>query len=523
MKKILIKLNTLLTIAFFLLLLVISFAPYWPHRFWWLANLVQIAPLWAFFLPIGFLVIISFAIKQRKIFFLHTVNALILIFPIMGFQIPLSTKRLTADRSKIIKAATIDLGKTVDMKKVQDYIKEVNPDIIAFQETFATHQDFLKEILPKSEWDLSFDHELALASRFPIIESDLADRRHITAPGDGDVAAKYTLRFNNKPFYIFNVTFESPRKGLEAIIDRKLAAIPEMKKTTSQQETESFGVSKWVGSRTPVLITGDFNHLITNPMHREHWPFLKDAFSQAGFGFGYTKYTSVHGVRIDHYLYSREFDAIKASVGPDLGADHRPLSVEFVYNEGQLERITKETRNKEETTLPDNMAFLISENFEYSKGVFASNNDSYLIIDPRNAFKNTSSLRVSLPTQLNEYSAGININEWMLKKFPFLTFAYRIPDGMPVTLRVKTSFDEWVCLGKTKSSACSQIKDSIPVTLVDDGAWHEIEIDVRAFMQSILPAIKTLRGFEFYFPQNRHNGDIMLIDNFRVFGARPNQ
>ena len=177
--------------------------------------------------------------------------------------------------------------------------------------------------------------------------------------------------------------------------------------------------------------------------------------------------------------------------------------------------------NKTEA-LPDNKNYLVREDFEATKGVFYAGQDNYANLDRRNSFAGKSSMSVSLPSQLNDFSLKVRMPEWDLKKYGTLSFAYLIPQSMPITLRVKTNFDEWVCLGKSGEADCPQIKNAIPVTLIDDGTWHEIKIDVRAAMQEMLPALHSLQSVEFYFPRNRHAGDILLIDDFNISGPKQN-
>jgi endonuclease/exonuclease/phosphatase (EEP) superfamily protein YafD len=61
---------------------------------------------------------------------------------------------------------------------------------------------------------------------------------------------------------------------------------------------------------------------------------LRDAFSTAGLGYGYTY---GHGlrlghsfVRIDHILVSRHWDVVRSWTGGAAGSDHRPVIADLV-------------------------------------------------------------------------------------------------------------------------------------------------------------------------------------------------
>jgi len=92
---------------------------------------------------------------------------------------------------------------------------------------------------------------------------------------------------------------------------------------------ESTLLSQWVLPYKNVLIVGDFNMTTANPIYRKCWSRYTDVFSRAGHGFGYTKYTSWHGVRIDHVLCDDSWTAIHSEAGPDVGSDHRPVVAEL--------------------------------------------------------------------------------------------------------------------------------------------------------------------------------------------------
>ena len=77
--------------------------------------------------------------------------------------------------------------------------------------------------------------------------------------------------------------------------------------------------------RGPLVVAGDFNLPPESRVFRRHWGDLTDAFGAAGFGFGSSKHTSWHGVRIDHILYNRSWTCEWCGVGPALGSDHSPV------------------------------------------------------------------------------------------------------------------------------------------------------------------------------------------------------
>ena len=78
---------------------------------------------------------------------------------------------------------------------------------------------------------------------------------------------------------------------------------------------------------------GDFNMPIESTIYRRCWSGLSDAFSMAGWGFGFTKISEKlgwsYGARIDHILFCEPWQCLHCWVGGEIGSDHLPLLAEF--------------------------------------------------------------------------------------------------------------------------------------------------------------------------------------------------
>ena len=64
-------------------------------------------------------------------------------------------------------------------------------------------------------------------------------------------------------------------------------------------------------------------------IYRRYWGRYENAFSQTGFGFGKTRWTTMKGItfgiRIDHILSNEHWQPERCWVGPDIGSDHLPM------------------------------------------------------------------------------------------------------------------------------------------------------------------------------------------------------
>ena len=94
---------------------------------------------------------------------------------------------------------------------------------------------------------------------------------------------------------------------------------------------------RWLVRAAKVLVTHSDAHRRLMPVesriYRANWSSLRNAFSEAGQGWGTTKQTSWFGTRIDHILYSSAWRCRKAWVGPAMGSDHRPLIADLALED----------------------------------------------------------------------------------------------------------------------------------------------------------------------------------------------
>ncbi len=136
----------------------------------------------------------------------------------------------------------------------------------------------------------------------------------------------------------------SPHEGIDAVLDRQTVLRPSegpvLDAEIERRSEESADAARWVG-RLPhsFILAGDFNMPIESRIYRRDWANYRNAFSDAGFGFGYTEWPQIRrvswlswGVRIDHVVTASGWRCRCCRVGPDIGSDHRPLIAELVWD-----------------------------------------------------------------------------------------------------------------------------------------------------------------------------------------------
>ena len=92
-------------------------------------------------------------------------------------------------------------------------------------------------------------------------------------------------------------------------------------------------MSLWSQNKNHTLIVGDFNMPQDENIYQRYFGDLSNAVDNKGFGFNATKFTSWHGVRIDHILYSDDFRLKAVEVINSIKGDHRPVFATFNVSE----------------------------------------------------------------------------------------------------------------------------------------------------------------------------------------------
>ena len=110
--------------------------------------------------------------------------------------------------------------------------------------------------------------------------------------------------------------------------------------------------------------------------------------------------------------------------------------------------------------------------------------------------------------------------EWDMDAYPFIRFAYRIPEGVPVGLWLQAfpaeAYGEGVVIaGGTPSRESGPYPDTGACTLVDDGHWRIAELDARTIREKIRE-VRYLRRFRFYTHGNAKEGQHFWFDEFEI-------
>jgi endonuclease/exonuclease/phosphatase family metal-dependent hydrolase len=206
-----------------------------------------------------------------------------------------------------------------DVRAFAKFLRETNADLVALQEW---GEEVGPDALPG--FTIQCAGDICLATRFPMTPRIVLNRR--ARRGQLAMAVTTSVSTPTGRVAFVSVHLETVRKGVEPVLDRGATGLDRMRRNAQARDLESQIAAEWIArANEPAIIAGDFNLTTDSAIYRSHWSRWPNAFDSAGRGFGYSKFTSWWGARIDHVLFDRNWVAVSAGTGPNLGSDHRPV------------------------------------------------------------------------------------------------------------------------------------------------------------------------------------------------------
>jgi endonuclease/exonuclease/phosphatase family metal-dependent hydrolase len=213
---------------------------------------------------------------------------------------------------------TVNAGsKTDTIGRLHEAVPGLAPDVLCVEE--CSGEEFRRLWPPENVF---VERGLCLASRYPFHDPTLL---YDQALGGNGVVARFDVDAPRGRFRLVIVHLETPRDGLDEFRHRGWKAAPTLEAQSAVRQREAEAVRAWMGRAGPTIVAGDFNTPDESRIFASAWDGLENAFSVAGWGFGYTKRTRLIRVRIDHVLATEHFDVAASFVGPDIGSDHLPV------------------------------------------------------------------------------------------------------------------------------------------------------------------------------------------------------
>lgn len=248
----------------------------------------------------------------RALTIVHVVLSLFVLFPVMGFSVGRAK-----DSPNRIRLASYNIyfGK-LGRPALMEELARMDVDIMLLQATYDSIGD-LKQRFPDRSTHRADD--FILVSRYKILSTEVPPN---LADGELPKWVGYTLETPSGPLRLYNVHPFSPR---HALFDND-----ETRNNIAHREAQ-IEAAVWAAKNDgpPFVIAGDTNLPPWSAIARRHLGGLHDAFSDVGFGFGYTFPAKRPWMRIDRAFADDRIRFLDARVGPLGQSDHRPIFVDF--------------------------------------------------------------------------------------------------------------------------------------------------------------------------------------------------
>jgi vancomycin resistance protein VanJ len=301
---------------------------------WWFATVILFGPRWLCALPLAVLAPAAVLFQRRLLWVLATA-AIVVFVPVMGLCIPWA--RLAAGDGPSLRVLTCNVKGQCNNAALDDLIEQTAPDIVALQGCWGD-----VHIRWPTGWHVRQEAGFVVASRFPVVLPGSVHSWQLAGNWPHVDMFHCAVRADGREIEFCSVHLRSPHDGLDAVRDRKTLLRPSdgpiLDAEIEERRLESEDARRFVRDFGPAsILAGDFNMPVDSSIYRRYWSDYRDAFSDAGLGFGYTEWPRLRvrllGVRIDHVLTGKGWRCRRCWVGPDVGSDHLPLLADITWQD----------------------------------------------------------------------------------------------------------------------------------------------------------------------------------------------
>jgi len=292
---------------------------------WEPATIVMFGPLWLLVLPPAALVVAAVFFNRRAL--RPLIPALIVTAgPVTDLCVPWRPLVADTPTGPRLRVMTCNMHYSkVPSDPLDLLVDETGPDVVALQEWRTGLES---AVLSERGWHTHRVPGLFLASRYPIRRFDHLGNQSTGVQGS---VGRYELDTPAGVVTVFSLHLASPREGLGEAV-KGHAELNAVAENSELRWVQSRAVAE-AAARTagPLVLVGDFNTPPPSAIFREVWGRYRNAFSDAGWGWGYTFWARISAVRIDHIFLGGGGHATRCWIGPNIGSPHRPVLADVAW------------------------------------------------------------------------------------------------------------------------------------------------------------------------------------------------
>lgn len=269
------------------------------------------------------LMLVVFKNKLTKIKKFTLLFIIFLSFFYLDFQVNINSNASEFRKEDSYTLITANIGEGIELKKLEALVKFYHPDFFMFQEAGALNQLTIFANYPY----IDCEGNLCFLSKYKYRKVNSLNNYIFN--GYGDWSAFYEIELADSTVSISNIHLPSVRKAFYNL--NNLSDIH------SNRVISANIINEWAASKRNVIIAGDFNMSINENLYKQVFSRYQNALSDNGLGFNSTvdyryKGFTIPGIRIDHILFSQNFNIEKSIALESLGGDHYPVLSTFTIN-----------------------------------------------------------------------------------------------------------------------------------------------------------------------------------------------
>lgn len=222
-------------------------------------------------------------------------------------------------------------------ERLGEEVAHHHPDILVMQDARGRLDEPSNLAFPPGSV-FGFAHVYAIdqyivASRFPLRECGVGS---IGYRGEAHPYVHCVVDAEGIALNVVTAHFESPRRGLNAARREGLDGVDDWQRNLEDRFRQARTLAHdLAGSARPLIVAGDLNAPESSPVIRALLAVgLRDAFSSAGRGYGYTHGHSLRlgfsFLRIDHILLSSDIGVADCFTGGSEASEHRPVIADLL-------------------------------------------------------------------------------------------------------------------------------------------------------------------------------------------------
>lgn len=338
MKTLIARLIAAGTLAYLFSLLAVLLELWFVGETSWLGLTLLYFPHALLATPLMVLAPASLICGRRRLLWIHALCGVLVLFPLMGLRFPVRRPAKPPVASIRLLSYNVWFGAR-GTDAIRREVEDAQADIVLLQATNTALQKIIQG-RQFDGWHSNKTSQFAVASRFPILAIEVPEDLFTDS---GPPFVHYTIESNMGRLEVYNVHPISPRRGMESVIGKRHlrvfpseAGVRAIRLNTELREKQVRGLA-WSAARAGhlVVIAGDTNLPDLSLFRRRYLGSYKDAFLEAGYGFGYTypTVTPFAWMRIDRILAGPGMRFLRVATGGSEGSDHRPVVADLALEE----------------------------------------------------------------------------------------------------------------------------------------------------------------------------------------------